>query len=205
MAAAICTSGPGATNFVTGMYTAHIDSIPLIAITGQNVSSLLGKDAFQCVDIAEICNLLPKQHGALPMPKISGIMRKAFQTARSGKPGPVLIDLPLDVQMADIDYDPEKDASLPIPTVEPEIEDIRKALDILEEAQNPVIIMGGGVILADAVKECIEFAEYMQIPVITTYMAKGGIPVDHPLNAGHMGIQVGAPLSNKIFRNPMLF
>jgi tartronate-semialdehyde synthase len=200
MAAAICTSGPGATNFVTGMYTAHIDSIPLIAITGQNVSSLLGKDAFQCVDIAEICKPVAKATWCVTNAEdLPGIMRKAFQTARSGKPGPVLIDLPLDVQMADIDYDPEKDASLPIPTVEPEIEDIRKALDILEEAQNPVIIMGGGVILADAVKECIEFAEYMQIPVITTYMAKGGIPVDHPLNAGHMGIQVGAPLGNKIF------
>lgn len=200
MAVAIATSGPGATNFVTGMYTAYADSIPLIAITGQAVTGLLWKDAFQCVNIAEICKPVAKATWCVTNPAdIPVIMRKAFQIARSGKPGPVLIDLPLDVQMADIDYDPDKDATLPIPKVEPNIEDIRKALDILEEAQNPVIIMGGGVILADAVEECIEFAEYMQIPVITTYMAKGGIPVDHPLNAGHMGIQVGAPLGNKIF------
>ena len=93
MAAAICTSGPGATNFVTGMYTAHIDSIPLIAITGQNVSSLLGKDAFQCVDIAEICKPVAKATWCVTNAEdLPGIMRTAFQTASSGKPGQELID-----------------------------------------------------------------------------------------------------------------
>ena len=126
-------------------------------------------------------------------------MREAFRTAREGKPGPVVIDLPLDVQMADIDYDETIDSILPIPEIKPQADDIKKAVDILSEAKAPIIIMGGGVVLSEAVEECIAFAEYMQIPVITTYMSKGAIPVKHPLNAGCMGIQVGSPLGNKLF------
>ncbi len=200
MALAICTSGPGATNFVTGIYTANIDSIPLIAITGQAVTSQLGKDAFQCVDIAEICKPIAKATwcvtNAADVPKI---LREAFRTAREGKSGPVVIDLPLDIQMAEIEYDPAKDAALPVAEIKPDMKDIKKAIEILTQAKAPVIIMGGGVVLSGAVNECIQFAEYMQIPVITTYMAKGAIPVDHPLSAGCAGIQVGAPLGNKIF------
>jgi tartronate-semialdehyde synthase len=201
MAAAICTSGPAATNFVTGLYTADIDSIPLIALTGQNVTSLLGKDAFQCVDIAEIARPVSKATWCVTDPKeIPAVFRLAFKTAREGKSGPVLIDLPLDVQMAEIEYDPSNDRRLPLEKKEPDMEKIGRALDILERAEAPVIIMGGGVILAGATEECIEFAEYMQIPVITTYMAKGGIPYNHPLNAEHMGIQAGATwLGNKVF------
>lgn len=200
MALAICTSGPGATNFVTGLYTANIDSIPLIAITGQNTTDQLGKDAFQCVDIAKICEPITKATWCVTQPEdVPRIMREAFKIAREGKPGPVLIDLPLDVQMADIDYDPDKDRSLDVTVKGPDLDDIKKAVDILMEAENPVIIMGGGVILSNAASELVSFAEIMQIPVITTYMAKGGIPVNHPLNAGCMGIQVGNPLGNKIF------
>lgn len=201
MALAICTSGPGATNFVTGMYTANIDSIPLIAITGQAASGLLDKDPFQCVDIAQIAKPVAKATWCVTNPQdIPEIFRQAFKIARQGKPGPVLIDLPLDIQMADIEYNPSDDHSLPILVAGPNTNDIDKALDMLEEAKSPLIIMGGGVILSHAEKECIEFAEHMQIPVITTYMAKGGIPLNHPLNAGHMGIQVGGPLGNKIFQ-----
>lgn len=200
MALAICTSGPGATNFVTGIYTASIDSIPLIAIAGQAVTPQLGKEAFQCVDIAEICKPVAKATWCVTNPSdVPKVMREAFKTAREGRPGPVLVDLPLDVQMADIDYDPANDSSLPLKIVKPDIKEIKKAFDIISKASSPVIIMGGGVILSGAVDECIEFAEYMQIPIITTYMAKGGIPLKHPLNAGHMGIQVGNPLGNKIF------
>jgi tartronate-semialdehyde synthase len=126
-------------------------------------------------------------------------MREAFRTARAGKPGPVVVDLPLDVQMADIEYDEATDAPLPIPEVKPDLSLIKKALDLLSQAKNPVMIMGGGVVLSGAVDECIEFAEYMQLPVITTYMSKGAIPDNHPLSVGCMGIQVGAPLGNKIF------
>lgn len=200
MAMAICTSGPGATNFVTGIYTANIDSIPLIAITGQNVTSLLGKDAFQCVDIAEICKPVAKATWCVTSPAdVPKVMREAFRTAREGKPGAVVVDLPLDVQMADIEYDEAKDAPLPIPEVKPDLDLIKKALDLLGEAKNPVMIMGGGVVLSGAVEECIKFAEYMQLPVITTYMSKGAMPDNHPLSVGCMGIQVGSPLGNKIF------
>ncbi|MFH1020884.1 MAG: thiamine pyrophosphate-binding protein, partial [Pseudomonadota bacterium] len=197
MAMAICTSGPGATNFVTGIYTANIDSIPLIAITGQNVTSLLGKDAFQCVDIAEICKPVAKATWCVTNPAdVPKVMREAFRTAREGKPGAVVVDLPLDVQMADIGYDEAKDAPLPIPEVKPDLALIKKALDLLDEAKNPVMIMGGGVVLSGAVEECIKFAEYMQLPVITTYMSKGAMPDKHPLSVGCMGIQVGSPLGN---------
>ncbi len=200
MAMAICTSGPGATNFVTGLYTANIDSIPLIAITGQNVTALLGKDAFQCVDIAEICKPIAKATWCVTNPAdVPKVMREAFRTAREGKPGPVVIDLPLDVQMVDIEYDQAKDAPLPTPEVKPDLSLIKKALDLLSLAKNPVMIMGGGVVLSGAVEKCIEFAEYMQLPVITTYMSKGAMPDNHPLSVGCMGIQVGSPLGNRIF------
>ena len=200
MALAICTSGPGATNFTTGMYTASIDSIPLIAITGQAASSLLDKEPFQCVNIAEICKPVAKATWCvLKAEEIPQIMRQAFKIARKGRPGPVLIDLPLDIQMADIDYDPKNDKSLELEIPQPDLKQITKAVEMLKAAKSPVIIMGGGVVLSSATKELVELAEYMQIPVIPTYMAKGGIPADHPLNAGHMGIQVGGPLANKVF------
>jgi tartronate-semialdehyde synthase len=200
MAMAICTSGPGATNFVTGLYTANIDSIPLLAITGQNVTSLLGKDAFQCVDIAEICKPITKATWCVTNPAdVPKVMREAFRTARAGKPGPVVIDLPLDVQMADLEYDEAKDGPLPIREVKPDLSLIKKAFDLLSQAKNPVMIMGGGVVLSGAVEECVKFAEYMQLPVITTYMSKGAMPDNHPLSVGCMGIQVGSPLGNKIF------
>ena len=193
MAAALCTSGPGATNFVTGIYTAWQDSIPLIAITGQAVSSLLGKGAFQCVDIAEICKTVCKKSWCITNPNtVPSIFHDAFETARSGRPGPVLIDLPLDVQMAGIEFDIGLYKPSTIKTPKPPKESIEKAIKLLDEAKNPVMIMGGGVILSKGEGELLEFAEYMSLPVITTYMAKGGIREDHRLNAGQAGIQVGA-------------
>jgi tartronate-semialdehyde synthase len=193
LAAAICTSGPGATNFTTGMYTAWQDSIPLIAITGQAVTAQLGKGAFQCVNIAEIVKTVSKKSWCITNPNtVPAILHEAFETAVSGRPGPVLIDLPLDVQMAEIEFDIDSYTPSKIKTPKPSTAAIGKAVKLLDEAKNPVIVMGGGVILAKAEKQLIEFAEYMSIPVITTYMAKGGIPLDHPLNAGQAGIQVGA-------------
>jgi tartronate-semialdehyde synthase len=193
LAAALCTSGPGATNFVTGMYTAWQDSIPLIAITGQAVTSQLGKGAFQCVDIAEIVKTVCKKSWCVTNANtIPVVFHEAFECARSGRPGPVLIDLPLDVQMADIEFDVGLYKPSRIKMPKPPAAAIEKAVRMLDEAKNPVVIMGGGVILAGAEKALLEFAEYMDIPMITTYMAKGGIPSDHPLNAGQAGIQVGA-------------
>ncbi len=200
MALAICTSGPGATNFVTGLYTAQIDSIPLIAITGQNVRAQLGKEAFQCVDIAEIARPVCKATWIITEPhQVPTTMREAFQVAREGRPGPVLIDLPLDVQLADIPYDPQADAPLPVKKSEPDRKQIARAVDMLLAAEKPILIMGGGVLLAGASERFIEFAEYLSLPVITTYMATGGIPAAHPLHVGHIGIQVGSPFGNQFF------
>jgi tartronate-semialdehyde synthase len=200
LALAICTSGPGATNFVTGLYTAQIDSIPLIAITGQNVRAQLGKEAFQCVDIAEIARPVCKASWIITEPnQVPSIMREAFRLAREGRPGPVLIDLPLDVQLADIPYNPQADAPLPIAKPMPDQRQIARAVDMLLAAENPVLIMGGGVLLAEASQQFIELAEYLSLPVITTYMATGGIPANHPLHVGHIGIQVGSPFGNQFF------
>lgn len=200
MALAICTSGPGATNFVTGLYTAQIDSIPLIAITGQNVRAQLGKEAFQCVDIAQIAAPVCKATWCITEPsQVPSLMREAFRVAREGRPGPVLIDLPHDVQMADIPYNPQTDAPLPISKPAPDPAQIARAVKLLLGAENPVVIMGGGVLLAGAMNRFVEFAEYLSLPVITTYMATGGIPADHPLHVGHIGVQVGSPFGNRFF------
>jgi tartronate-semialdehyde synthase len=200
MAAALCTSGPGATNFVTGIYTCNIDSIPVLAITGQAVRAQFGKDAFQCVDIAKICEPVAKKTYTVTDPvKTPDILAEAIYTAKEGKPGAVVVDLPLDVQNADIDFDPAiyKPRTVTVPT--PKAEDIAKAIEMIAAAKNPLLLMGGGVILSGAEKECVTLAEELNLPVITTYMAKGGIPKEHPLNAGHCGIQVGQPIGNKVF------
>ena len=200
LALAICTSGPAATNLVTGLYTAQVDSIPLIAITGQNVRAQLGKEAFQAVDIAEIARPVSKATWCITEPtQVPTILREAFRIAREGRPGPVLIDLPLDVQMADIPYSPETDAPLPFTNPGPNPQQIAQTVDMLLGASKPVLIMGGGVVLAGASKKFVEFAEYLSLPVITTYMATGGVAADHPLHVGHIGIQVGSPFGNRFF------
>ncbi len=200
MAVALCTSGPGATNFVTGIYTSNIDSIPLVAITGQAVTAQLGKDAFQCVDIARICQPVAKKTYCITEARnVPAVFAEAFRVAREGKPGVVVVDLPLDVQNAEIGFDPAAYAPLPHASPAPAPEAIGKALDMIAAARNPVLLMGGGVMQADMTAECVRLAEALNLPVITTYMAKGGIPVEHPLNAGHCGIQVGQPIGNKVF------
>jgi tartronate-semialdehyde synthase len=200
IALAICTSGPGATNFVTGLYTAFIDSIPFLAITGQANTWQMGMEAFQCVDIAAIAKPVAKKTFCLmkgeDLPKV---LQEAFYLMRSGRPGPVLIDMPLDVQQQEITFDIGGYQPLPVEKAKPEQVLIDVALDMLDSAKAPVIIMGGGVTLSESEKDVIALAELLQIPVITTYMAKGGLPENHPLNAGHAGIQVGQPIGNKVF------
>lgn len=200
IAMAICTAGPGATNFVTGLYTANIDSIPLLAVTGQANTWQLDQDPFQCVNITKIAETVTKGAWCIrDANMLPEILREAFHLMRTGKPGPVLIDFPLDMQMTEIDFDIDSYESLPCEKVAPNVDDISKALDMLDAAKAPVIIMGGGVILSESEDKLLTLAETLQIPVITTYMAKGGIPNDHPLNAGHAGIQVGQPIGNKVF------
>ncbi len=194
------TSGPGASNFVTGLYTAQVDSIPILALTGQNVRAQLGREAFQAVDIAEVVKPITKKaycvkDGAL----VPQVFREAFRIMREGRPGPVLIDLPLDVQREEIEYDPETDAPLPIFRTPPNENQIAKALDMLLEAEKPVMLLGGGVILAGACEEFKAIAEALQIPVVTTYMGKSGIPWNHPLMSGQVGIQCNTRSGNQVF------
>lgn len=198
MALALCTSGPGATNFVTGIYTANIDSIPLIAITGQAVRAQLGKDAFQCVDIAQIAKPVAKHTVCITNPKTAiDEVVQAIRLAQEGKPGPVVIDLPLDIQKCDVDFEPE--SYKPITLAKPLASKaaLRAAMEMLSEAQRPLILMGGGVVLAHAENTLLAFAEKMNIPIVTTYMAKGAVPYDHPLYAGTPGIQASQISGNR--------
>ena len=200
IAAAMCTSGPGATNFITGVYTSNVDSIPLIAITGQSVRAQMGLDAFQSVDMAAIAKPVSKHAVCLTNPKTAvDEVVAAFKIAKSGKPGVVLIDVPLDMQSAQVEFDPDSYAPAEIENPKASPDAIKAAFDMLRAGKNPVIIMGGGVILAHAEKELVRFAEIINIPVVTTYMARGGIAYDHPLNGGNPGIQVGQPVGNKVF------
>lgn len=200
MAVALCTSGPGATNFVTGLYTAHIDSIPLIAITGQGNRDQLGKDAFQCVDIAQIAAPVAKHTVCLKDPKTAmDAFIFAIRTAQQGKPGPVVIDLPLDMQMCSVDFDDE--GYTPTGAEAPEAPDdsLQAALRMVSGAKRPLILAGGGVLLAHAEDSLLAFAEQMNIPVATTYMAKGVLPFDHPLHVGTPGIQSSQISGNRAF------
>ena len=197
---AVGTSGPAGTNMITGLYTCLADSIPIICITGQAQRAVLHKEAFQAVDIVEIAKPVTKWavqvKEAAQMP---WIFRRAFQLAREGRPGPVLIDLPLDVQLQEIEYDPELDEPLPVIRPAPARARIRRAVELLMAARRPIIVAGGGVIIADASEELAALAEYLQIPVSPTLMARGAIPHDHPLFAGTVGIQTQQKYANEIF------
>jgi tartronate-semialdehyde synthase len=197
----IGTSGPAGTNMITGLYTALADSVPIICITGQANRSLLHKEAFQAVDIVEIARPVCKwAYQVKETAQLPWAFREAFRVAREGRPGPVLIDLPLDVQKGpEIAYDPAADHALPIvaPAANPAA--IGAALDMLAEHERPLILAGGGVILANAADELVALAEELQIPVSPTLMGKGAIPEDHPLWAGTVGIQTCQRFANQIF------
>jgi tartronate-semialdehyde synthase len=199
------TSGPGASNFVTGLYTAQVDSIPILAITGQNVRAQLDREAFQAVNIAEVVKPVTKKSYCVKDPAVvPWVFREAFRIMREGRPGPVLIDLPLDVQKEEIEYDPEADAPLPIFRTPPNKKQIEKAVDMLTSAEKPVMLLGGGVILADACKDFVALAEALQVPVVTSYMGKSGIPWNHALMAGHVGIQCNTRSGNQVFLDSTL-
>ncbi len=196
----VATSGPGASNFVTGLYTAQVDSIPILALTGQNVRAQLDREAFQAVNIAEVAKPVTKKAYCVKDPAmVPWVFREAFKIMREGRPGPVLIDLPLDVQKEVIEYDPETDAPLPILRMAPNPKQVQKALDMILEAERPVLLLGGGVIIADACKEFVALAEALQIPVVASYMGKSGIPWNHPLMGGQVGIQCNTRSGNQVF------
>ena len=202
MAMALCTSGPGATNFVTGIYTANIDSIPLVAITGQAVRAQLGRDAFQCVDIAAIARPVAKYTVCITEPeKAVDQVIHAIHMALEGKPGPVVIDIPLDMQNCDVDYDPDTFVPVTSGGLKPDESAIQQAVEMLCAAERPLILMGGGAVLARGEKDLLAFAEAMNIPIATTYMAKGAVPWDHPLYVGTPGIQASQRSGNAAMLN----
>jgi tartronate-semialdehyde synthase len=199
------TSGPGASNFVTGLYTAQVDSIPILALTGQNVRAQLDREAFQAVNIAEVVKPITKKSYCIKdAAMVPWVFREAFKIMREGRPGPVLIDLPLDVQKEEIEYDPEVDAPLPILRMPPNAKQVQKAVDMLLAAEKPVMLLGGGVLVADACKEFVALAEALQVPVVSSYMGKSGIPWNHPLMAGHVGIQCNTRSGNQVFLDSTL-
>jgi len=197
----IGTSGPAGTNMITGLYTAAADSIPIICITGQAPTPVLHKEAFQAVDIVEIAKPVCKWAvQAKETAQLPWIFREAFRIAQEGRPGPILIDLPLNIQKGpDIAYDPTLDNRLAITKPEPNVNAIRRAIEMLMDAERPMLMPGGGVILGDASEQLVALAEYLQVPVTPTYMGKGAIPEDHPLYAGTVGIQTSQRYANQLF------
>jgi acetolactate synthase I/II/III large subunit len=188
---AIATSGPGATNTVTGIATAYMDSIPLVVITGQVPTALIGNDAFQEVDIIGITRPCTKHNFLVKdVKELAGIVKKAFFIARTGRPGPVLIDLPKDIQVAvtEFRYPDKVDLKGYKPTIEGHPKQVEKAASMLLAARKPVIYVGGGVILGNAASELRALAEMLHAPVTTTLMGLGAFPEDSPLSLGLLGM-----------------
>jgi tartronate-semialdehyde synthase len=191
------TSGPAGTDMLTGLYSAAADSIPILCITGQAPTARLHKEDFQAVDIAAIAKPLTKLATTVLEPaQVPGAFQQAFHLMRSGRPGPVLIDLPFDVQMAEISFD--IDAYEPLAVHKPAATraQVDKALDMLAAADRPLIVAGGGIINADAADLLVEFAELVDVPVIPTLMGWGAIPDDHRLMAGMAGLQTSQRYGN---------
>ena len=193
----IGTSGPAGTDMITGLYSASADSIPILCITGQAPVSKLHKEDFQAVDITSIAKPLTKMAMTVLEPaQVPGAFQQAFHLMRSGRPGPVLIDLPIDVQQAEIEFDIETYQPLPVYKPSASRAQIEKALDLLAAAERPLIISGGGVINADAADLLVEFAELTGVPVVPTLMGWGSIPDDHRLTAGMVGLQTSHRYGN---------
>ena len=194
------TSGPAGTDMITGLYAAIADSIPMLCITGQAPTHVLHKEDFQAVDIESIAKPVTKYASTILEPGlVPGTFAKAFQVMRSSRPGPVLLDLPIDVQLAEIDFD--IDAYEPLPVEKPKATrgQAEKIVDLLTSGKKPIIIAGGGVINANASEKLVELAEELNIPVSPTLMGWGAIPDDHRLQSGMVGIQTHTKYGNATF------
>jgi len=191
------TSGPAGTDMITGLYSAAADSIPILCVTGQAPVARLHKEDFQAVDIAAIAAPVTKMAMTVLEPaQVPGAFQQAFHLMRSGRPGPVLLDLPFDVQMAEIDFDPDTYQPLPVYKPRASRAQAEKALNLLQHAERPLVVAGGGIVNADAAALLVEFAELVGVPVIPTLMAWGAIPDDHPLMAGMVGLQTSHRYGN---------
>ncbi|MGL6111933.1 MAG: glyoxylate carboligase, partial [Rubrivivax sp.] len=193
----IGTSGPAGTDMITGLYSAIADSIPILCITGQAPRARLYKEDFQAVDIESISKPVTKWSVTVREPAlVPRAFQQAFHLMRSGRPGPVLIDLPFDVQMGEIEFD--IDTYEPLPAYKPAAtrKQVEKAIQMLQASERPLIVSGGGVINADASALLQQFAELVDVPVIPTLMGWGSIPDDHRLMAGMCGLQTSHRYGN---------
>ena len=198
----MATSGPGATNLVTGIATAYMDSSPIVALTGQVPRRLIGRDAFQEADIIGItCPITKHNFQVERASDIPLIIEKAFQIASSGRPGPVLVDIPKDVQseLADVEADRDPEDAFRQPNHSPHPLQVKRAVELLAAAERPMIIAGGGVIASNASEELLAVAELLMAPVATTLMGKGAIPENHPLATGLLGMH-GTVASNNLIQ-----
>ncbi|MGK3983329.1 biosynthetic-type acetolactate synthase large subunit [Sorangium sp. So ce136] len=199
---AIATSGPGATNLVTGIATAMLDSSPIVCITGQVPSKLLGTDAFQETDITGVTLPITKHNYLVTeVEDIAPAIREAFYIARSGRPGPVLVDITKDAQQASMDYEPlTSEVRLPgyRPSYHAVPTDIEKAIELIDDAERPLILAGQGIVRAEATRELLAFVEKTGIPVASTLLGLGGFPATHPLSLGMMGMHGEAWVNHAI-------
>ncbi|MDR3537602.1 MAG: glyoxylate carboligase [Acetobacteraceae bacterium] len=196
----IGTSGPAGTDMITGLYTAAADSVPILCITGQAPRAKLHKEDFQAVDIEATAKTVAKWAVCVREPAlVPTVFQQAFHVMRSGRPGPVLIDLPIDVQMAEIEFDIDLYEPLPVYQPTASRKQAERALAMLNASERPLIVAGGGVINADASALLVAFAELTGIPVIPTLMGWGSIPDDHDLMAGMVGLQTAHRYGNATF------
>ncbi len=189
----LATSGPGATNLVTGIATAYLDSVPMVAITGQVPRAAIGSDAFQEIDIFGIALPIVKHSYVVRDPKdMAQIIAEAFYLASTGRPGPVLIDVPKDVGSQEFDYTPVQPGNVSLPGYRPTVKgnnrQIDRALSLIREAERPLLYVGGGAIASGAHAEILELAEHFHLPVCTTLMGKGSFDEHHPLSLGMLGM-----------------
>ncbi|MDD4504682.1 MAG: biosynthetic-type acetolactate synthase large subunit, partial [Clostridiaceae bacterium] len=202
----LATSGPGASNTVTGIATAYRDSVPMVVITGQVARSLLGKASFQELDITAITKSITKKNYIVKNPsKLPEIVREAFEIARSGRPGPVLIDIPKDIQQTEIEYQPmEIDTSYKNTSLSDMSEEMNsyldKAVELINNCKRPVIYAGGGVKISNSCGELLEFAEKLKSPVSCSLMGTGTFPGTHPYFMGLVGMH-GSRCSNLAISN----
>ncbi|MDF2822280.1 MAG: ilvB [Clostridiales bacterium] len=192
----LATSGPGATNLVTGIATAYMDSVPMVAITGQVPLSLLGKDSFQEVDIAGVTMPITKHNFIVKdVTKLAETIRKAFYIAREGRPGPVLVDIPKDITAAKTEYTAPEILELPSKRERVLEKDLDKAIDMIKSSKKPYIFVGGGAISSDASEELMKFVRKINAPVADTLMGKGAFPSEDELYTGMLGMH-GTKTSN---------
>ncbi len=206
--AAIATSGPGATNMVTGIATAMMDSVPIVCITGQVGSKAIGSDAFQETDVTGVTLPVTKHNYLVTRAEdIARTIREAFYIAASGRPGPVLVDITKDAQQSSCEFDWEA-AAPQLPGYRPDLralpEEFQKALDLINSAKRPLILAGHGIMMSGARKQVLEFAERAQVPIAMTLLGLGAIPASHPLNLGMMGMHGEAWVNNAIQQADLL-